>query len=73
MIGRWCKRRKALSQPVLIGRGLDLVASCAVLKDSSRFPRVPIPERETPGPIPNPAVKPLWADGSVEATPRESR
>jgi len=34
---------------------------------------VPIPEREPPGPIPNPAVKPLWADGSKGFAPCESR
>ena len=73
MIGWWWKRSDAWSQPVLIGRGLHLYLETLCIFEWHQLSRVPIPEREPPGPIPNPAVKPLWADGSKGFAPCESR
>ena len=77
MIGQRWKRSNACSRLVLIGRGLvfeyrDDRARYGVLKEYSRGfgdhgDRVP------PVPIPNTEVKPVSADGTWAAGPRESR
>src|SRR5206468_4514166 len=81
------KHGNVLSRPVLIGRGLGFCSRslscselCSELAPSSR--RIPTDPRhrfgghgggETPGPIPNPEVKPSSADGTARATGWESR
>ncbi len=59
------------SRPVLIIRILYLIFPYVLLSEQIFW--VKIPGRETPGSIPNPAVKPSRADGSMWATACESR
>ena len=59
------------SRPVLIIRFLYLIFPYVLLSEQIFW--VKIPGRETPGSIPNPAVKPSRADGSMWATACESR
>src|SRR5690606_36454352 len=77
LIGLGCKRCKALSLQVLIGRGLDPYACsrCPVQLSGCSAPNVlgghsgGVP----PVPIPNTAVKPSSADGTAGAALWESR
>lgn len=77
-IGRACTRRKALSGPVRIGRGLDPAEGGVRFRLGCRpKPLCTISGAHTggatPGSIPNPVVKPARAEGTGGPSPRESR
>ena len=82
MIGGTCKHSNVFSGPVLIARGLDLELTKLLwgFEGERRLPavrRLDIlgghSDGETPLPIPNREVKPVSADGTRGASPRESR